>query len=300
MTACITPPQVTCFAGQVVTTEICVRNAGAPQRVKRLVTLDAACGIVSTVYQDMAGGAYTGSTVEEDCGKFVETMAAPVTISGVPVASFTNYQASNSGAGYALGDQIRNITVYSSTGALLSSSWINMSAGGTVIPTPASANISPLSTVEFTGTVQEFVATVASPGIAKYDIIQRTLLRSGAATNTMWDNLTQNTVNVAAPATGTYDVWDAAKLDSDPVIGYQNLSSAIGLAYPLAVPSGAMRANVMIEGGQIRLRTDGVAATATTGQRWAAGAIFSVYLKNVSQMSIFALTAGSISIEYVS
>lgn len=300
MTTCLTPPYATCFAGQVVTTEICVRNAGAPQRIKRLDTLDANCGIVTTAYQDMAGGAYTGSTAEEDCNKFVETIAAPVTISGVPVASFTNYQANNSGAGYAIGDQIRNITIYASTGALLSSSWINMSAGGTVIPTPASANLSPFATVEFTGTVQEFVARVASAGIAQYDIIQRTLLRSGAATNVMWDNLTQNTVNITAPAIGTYDVWDAAKLDSSPVIGYQNLASAINASYPLVVPANAMRANIMVEGGQIRLRTDGVAATASTGQRWAAGAIFSVYLKNVSQMSIFALTAGSISVEYVS
>jgi hypothetical protein len=83
-----------------------------------------------------------------------------------------------------------------------------------------------------------------------------------------WDNLTQGLNSVLAPAAGTFDNWDAAKLDGNPAISYQNLASAINLLYPLVIPAGAMRVNLGIEGGQVRIRTDGGVASATAGQRW--------------------------------
>lgn len=215
--------------------------------------------------------------------------------------TITAYQAvaTNAGIGYSTGDNIRQLQLYSGLGALVSTSWINVTNGGAIITTPVAAEIAPLSTAEFTGSEAYFMAMAVSPGIAKFDILHRTILRSGGSTTPIWDNLTQNTIGVVAPAVGAYVPWTGDKPENRPVISYQNLTANIGTLYAITVPANAIAVNIAVEGGQIRIQADGTPADASKGQKWSAGGIVTLVGKSVSQLSVFALTTGQISVEYI-
>lgn len=57
--------------------------------------------------------------------------------------------------------------------------------------------------------------------------------------------------------------------------GASQMALAVGTNTTLAVPAGATLAEICIEGGSVRYRDDGTAATATLGIPVAAGACFS-------------------------
>ena len=76
-------------------------------------------------------------------------------------------------------------------------------------------------------------------------------------------------------------------------------TSAIGLASAKA--QKAVAAEITVENGPIRFRTDGVAATATVGHLLSDGDV--LFLDNISEMSALSMfrdgaTSGDISVSY--
>lgn len=213
----------------------------------------------------------------------------------------SNWEANtdNLGIGYTTGDKIRQLQIFDGAGVLITETWTNITTGA-VIGTPVLSELNQASTTVFSATQATFMAKAAGASYSKHDLIQRTLLRSGTVVDVFWDNLTQGGVSIAGVVQADLIAWggDGPALPR-PVLSYQNLSSLINLTYPTVVPAAAVAANIAVEGGQVRITTDGTPATATHGQKWSAGGLMSVYGANCQNISIFALTAGAISVEYV-
>jgi hypothetical protein len=75
-----------------------------------------------------------------------------------------------------------------------------------------------------------------------------------------------------------------------PVAGYQQLT--LGAAANLVPPATSTIAVINVEGGGMRYRDDGSAATTTTGMLYPAGTTISVTLANLAAVSL-ALDSGS-------
>ena len=131
------------------------------------------------------------------------------TTAGVPTTTvITKYTVTTAFAvpapGAALGDIVQSIATYNTTtGALISTVWTNVTSGATYASAPPPADLTAIASADPYGTqFFEYIAKVASAGVSIGDVVQRAVntdLVNASVINT-WYNITTGLFLATAPA----------------------------------------------------------------------------------------------------
>ena len=167
------------------------------------------------------------------------------TTAGVPTTTvITKYTVSTAFAvpapGGAIGDVVQSLQTFNTTtGALLSTVWTNVTTGAVYASAPPLVDLTPVAPNDPYGTqFFEYIAKTASAGVSVGDVVQRAVstdLATAIPINT-WYNIT----------TGLFLATPPAAANLTPVIPYPSYLSA-SFTYTVTVPfAGALLGDVLV------------------------------------------------------